>query len=396
MADKREGSYKERWEILEKIGEGGQGCVYSVRDKSESLSTAAIETSLAECIRHIATGVDHKGSKRKARNDLLVTLREVFRQDEAEHLGALKLLHQPGQGRSPDAAAARIAREIRAMSAISHPNLLDVLDVNEKEQWYVSRLCSHGTLDSASGFAADVPRALRAFRPLVAAVAALHETDLVHRDIKPQNIFMSEDDELLLGDFGLVFFLDEEHTRISGTFENVGSRDWMPPWAQGRSVEDVRPSFDVFSLGKVLWSMIAGVPILQLWYFEKPAYDVELMHPECDYITLVNPILRRCVVENEKDCLSDASALLAEVDKAVAIMDVGADHISSKARPRKCRVCGGGCYKLVADRDHPTAAHNFGFNLGRNEWKIFACEHCGHVQLFAFKCGINPTAWNDV
>jgi hypothetical protein len=41
-------------------------------------------------------------------------------------------------------------------------------------------------------------------------------------------------------------------------------RDWMPAWAQGVRIEDIRPSFDVFTLGKLLWSLVSGQPKLRL------------------------------------------------------------------------------------------------------------------------------------
>ncbi len=105
---------------------------------------------------------------------------------------------------------------------------------------------------------------MKAFRPLVEGVAKLHERGFVHRDIKPQNIFIDANGNLVLGDFGIVFFDDPAHTRLSATFENVGSRDWMPGWAYSVRIEAVKPAFDVFSLGKVLWAMISTKPVLPL------------------------------------------------------------------------------------------------------------------------------------
>ena len=103
-------------------------------------------------------------------------------------------------------------------------------------------------------------------RPLVEAVAALHEVKIIHRDIKPDNIFVT-DNGLVLGDFGIAHLEDKDNTRVSETYENVGSRDWMPPWAMGMRLDDVRPTFDVFGLGKVLWSMVSGKSKLRLWYY---------------------------------------------------------------------------------------------------------------------------------
>ena len=395
MSEQQSLTYEDRWETIDKLGEGGQGRVYRVRAKSRGLNTKGTEHAVCECIQTITKAAARPGERETAAHDLLELMKGIADDERREQLGALKVLHHPSDARDADRATERITREIKAMSSVLHPNLLEILDHNEEEQWYVSRFYAQGSLNAAGAYKGDAIRALRAFRGLVDGVALLHEDGYVHRDIKPHNIFMSEQHELVLGDFGLVFFADDQHTRLSGTFENVGSRDWMPGWAYGMRVEDVRPSFDVFCLGKVLWSMVAGSPILPLWYFKRPQHDLEKRFPDGKYIALINRLLSQAIVEDEKDCLPDASALLAEVDKALQIIDAGADYISSKTTRRTCRVCGVGEYKLVADRNSRLAAQNFGLMLRRNEWKIFACEHCGQVQLFAFGEGISPKAWDE-
>ena len=62
----------------------------------------------------------------------------------------------------------------------------------------------------------------RAFRPLAHAVSTLHKQDMVHRDIKTENIFVATDGRLVLGDFGIVFFKDG-HGRVTETYEKVGT-----------------------------------------------------------------------------------------------------------------------------------------------------------------------------
>ena len=101
--------------------------------------------------------------------------------------------------------------------------------------------------------------ALRAFRPIVDAVSALHAEQVVHRDIKPDNIFVASDGHLVMADCGLAFKL-ENQDRLTSTFENVGSRDFQPPWSYGIRLAEVQPTFDVFSLAKVLWTMVSGRP----------------------------------------------------------------------------------------------------------------------------------------
>ncbi len=253
------------------------------------------------------------------------------------------------------------------------------------------------TLDKCqSRFAGDVHLSLKAIRPLVAGVAELHKADMVHRDIKAQNIFLSTHDKLVLGDFGLVYFTDNNRTRISNTLSNVGSWEWMPAWAQNKKPEEVARTFDVFCLGKLLWWMVSGLPIqqLQFWHFEEEAeLNVEEMFPDRKYIRLINPILRKSVVQREHQCLADATALLAEIDNALKIVESDADLLSNNVQ-RNCRVCGLGSYVELSNREVETTS-DFGLSPGpHRSFKIYRCNRCGHVQMFTMTGGkTDPPGW---
>lgn len=386
--------YNDLWAIIEELGQGGQGKVYRVYSKLQFDIENKIFPVILSSIREIGAGVplaEGKGefeSFRKAVIDL------IQMEDPANH-AALKVLHEPKDARDFERAEARIKNEIEAMSEISHPNLLSIVHFDIDQKWFVSRFYRRGTLsdnDNRSLFRGNFVDALRAFRPLVEAVSELHKKGFVHRDIKPQNVFLDSNNNLVLGDFGLVFFTDTEHTRISGTWENVGSRDWMPPWAIGMRIEDIKPTFDVFCLGKVLWAMVSSKPILRLWYFNKPEFNLEGMFPNAPHITLANALFKRCIVENEEDCLPDAIALLEEVDKVLTIIDRNADLIDENIE-RPCKVCGIGSYELLIDR-HLGRLQSFGINPANSRiFKVFVCNYCGHVQLFAFGGAIDPPAW---
>jgi serine/threonine protein kinase len=323
------------------------------------------------------------------------TLGDLIRMEDSSNHGALKVLHDPKFARDPGLAEARIKREIEAMRTVSHPNLLKILDADPDSKWFVSQFYSKGSLDKhLKIYVGDFFKALKALRPLIEGVSELHKMGYVHRDIKPQNVFLDSNNNLILGDFGLIFFTDSDHTRISETFENVGSRDWMPPWAYSMRVEEVKPTFDVFSLGKVLWSMVSGSPVLPLWYFDTEKFDLEKMFPKRPYIKYANLLFKKCVVQYEKDCLRDATALLEEVDRVLAIMDANADFIGFGSRiERSCKVCGIGHYKLIIDRNIQQM-QSFGIDPQGSPWRMknFTCDHCGHVQLFAFG-NEEPRAW---
>jgi len=165
----------------------------------------------------------------------------------------------------------------------------------------------------------------------------------------------------------------------------------MPTWAYGVRVEDVKPTFDVYCLGKLLWSLISGKPKLLLWYYDKPQNNVEKLFPDKPFINLVNPLFEKCIVEDEDKCLPNANALLSEIDKLLEIIEHKADRIDLDIE-RKCKVCGVGTYQLIVNENiHNT--RNFGIqSAGNRKWKIFTCSYCGNVQLFSFK-GKAPDTW---
>jgi serine/threonine protein kinase len=266
------------------------------------------------------------------------------------------------------------------------------VDSDTDDEWFVSKFYPGGTLAKRlDTFKGDFLSVLKNARPIIEAVAKLHEAGSVHRDIKPANVFIGAKNELILGDFGLIFFEDVQHTRVSETYENVGSRDWMPGWDMGMRIEDIKPTFDVFSLGKILWAMTSGRPILQLWYFDRERFNVEKMFPNAANIPWANPLFKKCIVEEEKDCLPNARALLNEVDKTIIAIESNADRIDIKVK-RKCKVCGLGEYKLVAD-GNDTNVYNFGIHpTGSKMIKIYSCTNCGNVQLFSYN-GELPPAW---
>lgn len=383
--------YTNRWEILRELGSGGQGKVYRVCDKTR-FDLRSIREGLIK-----AVGTFNSITTHSMRDEQFAIFRrailDMIAAENPEHHGALKVLHSPKDAGDADRAHERLKNEITAMSEMDHERLLKIIDHDVDGRWYVSQFCSKGTLSTHPDiFQGDVRGTLEALRPVVDGVSKLHDSGIVHRDIKPQNIFLDTGNLLVLGDFGLIFFTDNQQTRLSATFENVGSRDWMPGWAQGVRIAEVRPTFDVFSIGKVAWSMISGRPLLQLWYFDRDAFNIERLFPGDQSMRVANDLFRRCIVENEKDCLENASALLKEMDQALSVLRVGADVVNS-GYERACRVCGIGQYRFLVDRE-PSRTENFGLKPGgTREFKIFGCGHCGHVQLFTFAEGEDPTAW---
>ena len=378
--------YEKRWEKIESIGKGGQGEVFRVLEKSKfSLNLLALSRSIE---------LTRKLNRQKPEDEEQVRreIAKVVRAENPMNHSALKIFHSPNEARNFEDAEERLKRELEAMKQADHPNLLKIEDYNLDEKWFVSKYYHRGTLKDRSGwFTGQVERTLTAIRPVVEGIATLHKNQLVHRDIKPENIFVDESEQLVLGDFGLVFFMAGDHTRLTDTYENVGSTDWMPSWATRMRIEDVRPSFDVFSLGKTIWSMVSRTPLLLLWYHREEEFDLKRQFPDRPEIELLNNLLDKCIVQYEKTCLENADLLLEEIDNLLGVLRLGAGPVGEDF-DRPCRVCGFGKYRLFTDKNF-TATGNFGLNPRGAAFKIFTCNNCGHAQLFFCPGGSNPPAW---
>ena len=194
---------------------------------------------------------------------------EVFRARDSR-LGrdvAIKVLPADVSAR-PDRLR-RFAQEARAAAALSHPNVLAVYDVHvEGESPYVvSELLEGETLrDALQRGALPTRRAVDIAVQVASGLAAAHQKGIVHRDVKPANIFLTADGRAKVLDFGLARIVEpgdtdavatligEDPATLPGTV--LGTVGYMAPEQVRGEVVDARA--DVFSLGTVCYEMLAG------------------------------------------------------------------------------------------------------------------------------------------
>jgi hypothetical protein len=155
----------------------------------------------------------------------------------------------------------RIVREAQAMGRLGHPNIVSIFDLGEHEgqPFVVTELMGggdvEGLLEDAEGplpLAQSLETALSVARGLVFA----HDKSVIHRDLKPGNVWLTGDGVAKIGDFGLAVTLDKSRLTMHGMM--VGTVAYMPP--EQALGGDVTPQADLYSLGAMLYEMVTGRP----------------------------------------------------------------------------------------------------------------------------------------
>jgi serine/threonine-protein kinase len=193
----------------------------------------------------------------------------IFRAQHTHHGHqlAIKVLH-PDVCRRAEAVR-RFAREVQAVNRTWHPNILEITDVviSDNHPPFLTMELLQGEdlqakLDRAGALA--VPQAVNVMAQVCGALAAVHQRNVVHRDLKPGNIFLvgGGDEEFPIVkvlDFGLAKFMYEEdpflRTRTGAT---IGTPEYMPPEQIRGDKVDYR--IDLYAVGAILYELVTGKP----------------------------------------------------------------------------------------------------------------------------------------
>ena len=151
----------------------------------------------------------------------------------------------------------RLAQEARALESFEHPGLIRLLDIGEAgdQAFIVMELITGVTL---AEHLREGPLSTRATADLGArladTLAYVHERGVVHRDVKPSNILLSDTGDAWLGDFGIAILHDASALTVTGT--TIGTVSYMAP----EQLEDhqVGPAADIWSLGIILLECLTG------------------------------------------------------------------------------------------------------------------------------------------
>lgn len=170
---------------------------------------------------------------------------------------AIKVLHE-GLGEDADFVR-RFDTEARAAAHLTHPNVVAVFDqgVDRGRPYIVMEYVEGSTLRQVITREApmDALRVLDLMEPVVGALAAAHGSGLIHRDVKPENVLISDRGQIKVADFGLARAVTAQ-TNHASTGLVIGTVSYIAPELVTKGRAD--PRSDVYSAGIVLYEMLTG------------------------------------------------------------------------------------------------------------------------------------------
>jgi serine/threonine-protein kinase len=234
---------------------------------------------------------------------------------------ALKFL-SPRYARDP-AARERFLREARAANRIDHEHIIDITDFGETSDGLVflvmeflegeplGKVIEQGPLDPV--------RALNIAHQLATALARAHELDVIHRDVKPDNVFVLQRrgaDFVKLLDFGLAKVIGEH--RLTATGKVFGTPEYLAP-EQARG-EPLTGQADQYALGCVLYEMLTGKlpfegpnPEVVLKHLQAQAVPPSSLRPDLPIAPKLDALVLRMLAKHPRERFADAYHLADEL-----------------------------------------------------------------------------------
>ena len=230
----------------------------------------------------------------------------------------------------PDLAEAqvfadRFKREARTVASFSHPHILKVFDYGEYQDtvYLVMELMTGGSLSGliAAQGALSIETTAQLLEQISQALDYAHRRGVVHRDLKPQNVLLDDDQNAFLTDFGIAKVLNSATGALTQSGVAMGTPAYMPPEQWRGEAVDARA--DIYALGVMLFEMLTGrVPFqgdtpFSMMYKHLNEPPPALGTIRSDISTRIDDVIIKALAKNPEDRYESAAALAAAFNQAL-------------------------------------------------------------------------------
>lgn len=231
----------------------------------------------------------------------------------------------------------RFRQEARAVAKLSHPNVVAVIDAGEDSghPYIVFEYVEGETLKQrvARVGALDTQEALAYAIEIARGLTVAHARNMVHRDIKPQNVLIDAEGRAKLTDFGISRQLEQDGMTATGRV--LGTTDYVAPeQAMGHPVD---PRSDIYSLGVVLYEMLVGqVPFhadsqvgVAMKHVNEDLPDVQQRRPEISAATAL--VVERATAKDPAERYQEVGEMIDDLSTALEVEAARAGSTTGEA-----------------------------------------------------------------
>ncbi|MFP4322851.1 MAG: protein kinase domain-containing protein, partial [Anaerolineales bacterium] len=234
----------------------------------------------------------------------------------------------------------RFEVEAQLVARLEHPFIVPLYDYWREPggAYLVMRLLRGGSLRDLvqSGEELALPYVAQVMDQAAAALTVAHQNGVVHRDMKPANLLLDEQGNAYLADFGIAKDLSAGDMTAHGSV--IGSPAYLSP-EQVRT-EAVMPQSDIYSLGVILYEMLAGekpfpqagISSLLVKQVNDPLPDIRLRRPDLN--ANINHVIQRATAKNPRSRFPNALTLAAAFRKAAGLAGGGPVSVQTRSNER--------------------------------------------------------------